>query len=167
MTMTLAELKKRVDKLAKIIGAPTNLLPTYGHSDHTARHHVEVDGAAYFYVIVERGETLKRETTLDLDELLFWIFAAVTAEMSNHFAAKNSPHNEDFRRAYFKHQLDLLAALSPAWAARRAIEQETILKQYPFDDLSRARADFAKKLRDEGMPADVASTKAGEKYPKP
>ena len=40
---SLNDLKERVEELAKIINATTNLLPTYGYSKDFAYPHIEID----------------------------------------------------------------------------------------------------------------------------
>jgi hypothetical protein len=38
-----------------VIDAPDHVLPTFGYSEETGRPHIEVDGAAFHHVVVERG----------------------------------------------------------------------------------------------------------------
>ena len=67
---SLNEIKSEIDRLAAQIGAPDDLLPTYGYSEDGARPHIEIDSHGYHYVVVERGEEINRVTTNSLDELL-------------------------------------------------------------------------------------------------
>ena len=56
MTLPLTEIKSRVKKLAEVIEAPAETLPTFGHSEQSGRPHIEVDSNGYHYVIAERGQ---------------------------------------------------------------------------------------------------------------
>ena len=69
---SLEDIKKNADQLATKIHANEILLPTFGHSLGEAQPHVEVDDKGLMhYVIVERGQERSRETTAELDTLLY------------------------------------------------------------------------------------------------
>jgi hypothetical protein len=134
---SLSEIKSEVDRLAKRVRAPESLLPTYGHTRDAAHPHIEVDEGGYHYVIVERGEELRRVTTDDLDQLLYFVFEGVTFSLACDYAARHRAVFavfQDFRRPLFRRQIELLSMISPAWAETESKEQERILKQHPFDD---------------------------------
>jgi hypothetical protein len=61
--LRLLDIEKRVRDLARQVGAPDRLLPTFGHSEDSARLHVEVDDVGLHYVVVERGKEVERNTT--------------------------------------------------------------------------------------------------------
>lgn len=165
---TLAEIQTDVKALAKIIGASESGLPTYGTSADFARPHIEVDQNGYHYVVVERGIELSRTTTRQLDELLYIIFEDVTEALAiHHVTALRVDMHEDSRRAGFRHQIELLSALSPQWAKRRSQEIEQILKRHPYDDLGSVRAILIKELRDQGYSPDEARQIGRDKYPLP
>jgi hypothetical protein len=142
MMLTLSEIEARVNQLAQKIGAPQNILPTYGYSEQSARPHVEVSSVAYSYVIAERGQELSRYETYDLDEIFYRIFADVTFELSIKYELAHRIKIQDSRRIHFQRQVELLSMLSPAWAERESQEHAEILKRYPFDDSASIRADF-------------------------
>lgn len=169
MKPTLKEIKALVETLAEKISAPKHLLPTYGHSIDGAHPHIEVDdrNGQLYYVIVERGEELKRDFAADMDDLLYRIFADVTFEMALRFELDNRIESEDSRRQMFTKQEDLLGLLSDKWREREQKEHQSILRRKPFDDNASVRADYSKQLREQGMPAMEAWTKACEKYPEP
>ena len=126
--MTLAEIKAKVDELAGKIDASSNILPTYGHSEDAARPHIEVDSRGYHYVVVERGEELKRITTINLDDLLYHIFEAVTFSLASDYEVTHRIPGQDFRRLLFKHQVELLSLLSTQWAERASARHERLLR---------------------------------------
>ncbi len=127
-TIRLPEIKAKVDDLAVKIGASGDVLPTYGHSEGAARPHIEVDARGYHYVVVERGEELERMTTTDLDDLLYHIFEAITFSLAGKYEATHRIPGQDFRIVLFKHQTELLSALSPQWAERASAYHERLLR---------------------------------------
>ncbi len=130
----LASIERQVRKLAEKIGAPTSYLPTFGQSEHSGKPHVEV-GDAYFFVVCERGTEFERRRTDDRDELLFWVFSSVTFSMASDWEVRNRCQGEDSRRQLFAKQEELLAALSPEWAAREADDHRHIIERHPFRDV--------------------------------
>ena len=94
--LTLSEIEAKVKELAQKIGAPQTMLPTYGRSDPTERPHVEVSSIAYFYVTTERGQETSRYAALELDELLYKIFADVTFELSIKYELAHRIETQDF-----------------------------------------------------------------------
>ena len=132
--MTLCEIKTEVERLAALIGASENYLPTYGHSEDGARPHLEIDARGYHYVVVERGQELERLTTNDPDELLFNVFANVAFSLACRYELTHRIEGQDFRRVLFRQQVALLARISPRWGEREARRQESILREHPFAD---------------------------------
>lgn len=167
MILTLPEIKAQVDQIAEKLGVSQGLLPTYGYSEQTGHPHLEVDSSGYHYVIAERGVESQRYTTLDMDELLYKIFADITFGIAASYEFKNRDEDRDCRRIIFRRQVELLAQLSSEWAAREAQEHEKILAKYPFDDAASVRADLCKNLRDQGNSPETAWKMACEQYPLP
>ena len=167
MSLTLSQVKYKVEQMAKIIGASKGALPTFGHSEHSGRPHVEVDSNGYHYVVAERGQEYQRHTTADLDKLLYDVFQKVTSELASKFELQHRVDNKDSRRIMFERQEELLSQLNPAWGERRKREHEQILKHHPFDDYASLRARLSKELRDQGKSAEVAWKMACERYPLP
>lgn len=165
--LTLSEIEVKVHELAQKIGAPQNILPTYGYSEQTARPHVEVSPRAYFYVIAQSGQEVSRYATRDVDELLYKIFADVAFELSVRYAEKNRIEYQDIRRLVFQRQAELLTLLSAQWGERMSQEQAQILEQAPFDDDGSVRYVYWKSLRDQSYSVAQANKMAHEKYPYP
>lgn len=130
---TLPEIEAEVQKLAQRIGTTANVV-TYGYSRDGGYPHIEVDSAHYHYVAVERGREIKRLSTSELDELLYWVFADTTHSMAFTYELKHRIEDQDPRRIAFAKQIELLGIISPVMAARRADEIEGILKRYPYND---------------------------------
>ena len=156
--LTIAEIKIEVDRLAAKIGASGYYLPTYGRSEDGARPHIEVDARGYHYVVVERGQELKRITTGDLNELLYQIFEAITFSLACDHELAHRVEGQDCRRLMFQYQIGLLSKLSEEWSFREAQQHGQILLEHPFDDFANIRVDLSKQV---GWKA------ACEKYPLP
>lgn len=165
--LALSEIEIKVNGLAQKIGAPQNILPTYGYSEQTARPYVEVSSGAYYYIVAQSGQEVSRYATRDIDQLLYKIFADVTFELSVRYAEDNRIENQDIRRLAFQRQVKLFNLLSPQWGERMSQEQAQILKQAPFDDDGSVRAVYWKSLRDQGYSVAQANKMAHEKYPYP
>jgi hypothetical protein len=166
MKLTLDDIKALVDTLSKKINAPLNLLPTYGHSIDGAHPHIEVDrNGQFYYVIVERGQELKRDPAVDTNDLLYRIFADVTFSMACDYEVKYRIESEDFRRQMFSKQEELLGILNEDWKIREQKEHQFILRSYPFDDNANIRASYCKQLRHNGISDPDAWTEACKKYP--
>jgi hypothetical protein len=131
---SLPEIETEVNRLAAKIDASGYVLPTYGRTEDGARPHVEADARGYHYVVVERGQELRRDTTPDLDELLYHVFEAVTFSLANKYAGAHVLSGQDFRRLLFARQIELLASLSSSWAEREERNHQRILQQHPFSD---------------------------------
>jgi hypothetical protein len=132
--LTLAEIKEWVERVdARLPTHSAYLLPTYGRSEDLARPHIEVHDA-YHYVVVERGEELRRDTTSDLNELLYWVFASITSSMSSEYAARRHSPANGYRRAMFRRRLQLLGLLDADWSSRQRAEIVATLAEYPFTD---------------------------------
>jgi immunity protein 63 of polymorphic toxin system len=167
MMLRLFEIEIKVNELAQKIGAPQNILPTYGYSEQTARPHVEVSSWAYYYVVAQSGQEVSRYATIDVDQLLYKIFANVTLELSIMYASKNPIENQDIRRLVFPRQVELLTLLSPQWGESGFQEHAQILRQAPFDDYASVRSLLWKSLRNQGYSIGQANKKACDKYPLP
>ena len=153
--------------MAALINASRNILPTYGHSDDGARPHIEVDARGYHYVVVERGQELKRLTTSDMDELLFHVFESVTFSLANKYELAHRIEYRDSRRILFQKQVELLSMLSMHWGEREARNHEQTLQEHPFDDYASVRATLTKAYRDRGYSPEDACRMARERYPLP
>jgi hypothetical protein len=123
----LDSMRMEVERLAAVIGAPADLLPTYGRTQDFARPHIEFDGANYHFVVVERGNELERLPG-DADAVLYRVFESVTHSMSSRAAAGR----DRFRERMFAHQLDLMGRLNRDWRARCAAKIDDSLNRAPL-----------------------------------
>ena len=165
MLVALAEIEAEVLRLAARLDVASRALPTFDRSEDGARPHIEVTAAGYHYVVVERGQVLRRDTTTSLDDLLYTVFAGVTFDLACRWEASHRVRGRDFRRVLFQKQVELLATLSPEWARREADAHAEILRGHPFDDRAEERARLAAELRGQGKSAEEAWELACAKVP--
>lgn len=129
----LQAVKEIVDTLARGIGAPDDILPTYGVSEQSGRPHIEVS-QVYHYAMAERGKEFSRKFTAELDLFLYWVFADVTSQMAGRHELQNRRPDEDSRRQRFAKQAELMGAISWDWAVKMRAEHAGILILHPFRD---------------------------------
>ena len=165
--MDLPQIERQVRSIAARIGAPDDLLPTFGRTRDGAHPNVEVNETGYHFVVVERGEELERATFADVDGLLEKIFRSVTFSMAMNHRSGLRMSGRDPRRAMFARQVQLLAILSPEWADREARDHQAILARHPFDDSVEARADLTADLRAQGQSDEDAWRNACLAFPLP
>jgi hypothetical protein len=120
----LAEVNSEIARLARLLGDGTAL----------ALPRVEVDDAGYHVVVLSGSHEVLRDSTTDLDELLYWVFAGATHQLAFAQAQAQAIDGQDPRRAAFARQLELLARLGPEMAARRTAEIHRILESAPYRD---------------------------------
>jgi hypothetical protein len=131
---TLKQIAAAVTQQAQRIGAPAHTLPAFGTAGDDGCPFIEVDASHYHYVVDERGQEISRQSSSNLDDLMYWIFADVTHQMGFAHELKHRIDGQDFRRQGFAKQLELLGKIDPALAERRGREIEAILHNAPYDD---------------------------------
>ena len=134
MMKTLRQIEADVTTLAGRIGASADDLPTYGTTRDFGYSHVEIDGDRYHYVTVERGKELSRKSTVNYDELLYWVFSEATRNLAFAYELKNRIEDQDCRRIAFPKQVELMNCISSEMAARCSAEIAETLSQAPYDD---------------------------------
>ena len=103
--------------------------------------HIEVDTTHYHYVVTERGKELERKTTLDADELIYWLISDVIRDIASDYEMKHRVPNQDSRRQQFQKEIELFLLVNPDWAARKKNELAVILAEHPFSDkMSRGKS---------------------------
>ena len=163
----LTEIKLEIGRLAGLVDAGEELLPSCGHSEGSGRPHIEVDASGYHYIESERGHEFDRWTTRELDELLYAVFRSVTFQMACEYELRHRVPEQDSRRQIFSRQIGLMSTLSAKWSERLSREKEKIIGLFPFDDNAHVRAVLSKALRDQGRSPKDANLIACEKYPRP
>jgi hypothetical protein len=163
--LKLSDIKIAVDKLALKIDAPDTILPTYGYPKCDAWPHIKIEDKKFHYIVIERGQEIRRDCTTELDQLLYWIFADVTFSMAVKYELAHREEAKDCRRIMFAHQEKLLGLLNDKWREEATQNHQNILEEYPYDDLAGLRASYFGTLRREGHNEDEIKRLVYEKYP--
>lgn len=165
--MQLIKLKTRVERLASKIDAPTHLLPTYHIPRGDALPHIEYDTTGQFHFVVsERGQELKRKTTTEENEILYWIFSSITYYMATAYELKHRNRNQDCKRMIYSKQEVLLGLIDPKWGQRIHLEHQYHIEQHPFDDFMFLRMDYTDQLKEQGYTELEIRNLVAKKYPK-
>ena len=126
--------RAEVERLAKVIGASSTDLPTFGQSEDFARPHIEYSGGQWHFVVIERGEEQARTTSTDPEPILYEVFDGITFTMACNYEFRSRRKGEDSRRQLFDVQLDLLGRLSNEWRRRKREDFDSVLRDHPFRD---------------------------------
>lgn len=86
-------------RLAALIGAPLSYLPTFGQTVDGGRPHIEFDGDAFHFVVVDRGRTLEHVRSTDPSENLYLVLDTITFTVALDRAPR--PARQDFRVELF------------------------------------------------------------------
>ncbi|MGE5449398.1 MAG: Imm63 family immunity protein, partial [Bacteroidales bacterium] len=134
---SLLKIKRRINKLQRIINAPKELRPSYGAFEYADSYFIEIDTKGVMRLIeTEHGRIHEVRRTKDLDELLYWIFTNITFAMACKQELENSPSVSDKRIGIFLQQEELLGKLYPHWQDKKHAEYEAFIKNHPKDDTS-------------------------------
>jgi hypothetical protein len=131
--LTLPAIRKRVKTLAKAINAPKELITISGCYKWDTEF-IEIDECGYHYILTERGNEIRRRSTKNIEELLYWIFEEITFSMASDYELDNRKPNVDSRRLLFDKQLELMALIGHEFKIRLEKEFGLILKEVPFVD---------------------------------
>jgi Immunity protein 63 len=131
---SLQEIERRASELANRICAPSDALPGFGEPKDFGYPHVEVDASGYHWIVTERGAVFEKRTTLDIDELLYWIMRPITARMASSWEVSRRVANIDFRRLTLSQEIQLLSHLGADMVRRWAADISAILMRSPFED---------------------------------
>jgi hypothetical protein len=133
--ITKSKIIEELQRIAEIIGAEQNQLPTVCNSKDQAWPNIEFssNGTAY-YEAYERGEQLFSIPAFDLEHLMFMSFKEVSFIMATEYELQNRSIKEDFRRQLFSKQVELMHTIKSEWARKIEDEVLSILKASPFVD---------------------------------
>lgn len=145
---SLLKIKRRINKLQRIINAPKELRPSYGAFEYADSYFIEIDTKGVMRLIeTEHGRIHEVRRTKDLDELLYWIFTNITFAMACKQELENSPSVSDKRIGIFLQQEELLGKLYPHWQDKKHAEYEAFIKNHPKDDTSTTDISYCEALR--------------------
>lgn len=130
--LSVGEIERIVEEGRAQLGSSGEPLDLHTDRD-SAWPFVQVD-ERYHYVARERGEEIMRQSSGEIDDLLYWIFDDLTRQMASGYELRHRALESDPRRLRFARQLELLERLRPDWAERKRGELADILKRHPFRD---------------------------------
>lgn len=124
----LENIRSEIVDLAGLIGATRDQLPTFERSQDGARPHIEDSHGELSYVVQERGKEIRRDSTRDENELLYWVFESVAFGLASTYELEHRVEGQDFRIILFQKQMELLRRLSRGWEARWRKEHAGVLR---------------------------------------
>lgn len=136
MPPVLEATRARIEDLARKIGAPRNLLPSFTGIRWQEELLLEVDARGFhLYFNDSGGKAFSSRTFPSEDELLYALFSDITSTMASGWeAAHRIDGRQDSRRRWFPKQEELMATLESAWGDRCVRDHAEILREYPFRD---------------------------------
>ena len=134
MMESLDDIRRKIEEMAVLINAPEGLFPSFNGANVNRFSYIETGKFIYHNVGTDGGREVKRTTVSSLDELLYLVFEGITFEMAVSYGKDHIVMGEDFRRVFFRRQLELLDRLNSHWKEQRASEIESILKFHPYID---------------------------------
>ena len=147
--ITIHELQKQVEELAKKINAPTEFFPIFGTSNHIATPFVEIEGNTYYYMAYDRDAVIMRRKTTRLPKLLYWIFEGITFQMGFAYARLDKNPKTKPNTIAYQYQLELLETLHMQWRELREQEHAEMLERQAYQDSllqSKAKIDWVEWL---------------------
>ncbi|SMG22033.1 Immunity protein 63 [Marivirga sericea] len=130
-----SEIESELHRLAELIGAQPNQLPSVDDNQDFARPNIAFSSnGILYYEAYEPGEQLFSISAFDLEHLMFVAFKDTTFIMAVEHERKNRKSNEDFRRQLFSKQVELMRIINSDWAKQTQKEIDETLRTTPFDD---------------------------------
>ena len=131
---SLKEIQKIITEIGEKIGAPKNLLTISSSPQPDAAPYIKTNNNEYLYIIEERGNTIKIQSTESFDLLLYWLVKDIVFSLSTEYELNNRKNNKDSRRIIFEHELQLFRKINSEWLQRREEEIQATLRNAPFED---------------------------------
>ncbi|KAA1170957.1 Imm63 family immunity protein [Photorhabdus heterorhabditis] len=94
--LTTNEIQEKVWSLGAKINAPKSMLIVYSEPVGDGSGYIVIDNNQYHIIYSERGYEIFRQTTEDVNELLYWIMESVASQMASEYELKNrNDENKD------------------------------------------------------------------------
>lgn len=132
--MTLEELEAQYHEHIKDLDVSYSQKRFYTTRTDHGIPHVEKKGRNYYLISTDRGVTVEKKRTTDLEEILYWLLKGVTMDLALTYEMKRRKKGVDGRRVWFPYQEQLLYDMKPEWGMRLATEHYHILQRNPYDD---------------------------------
>ena len=133
MNKNMDNLKSQMYRLATKIYAPESLLPLTGEyaraggkigdNFRTDSHeYLDIDDSGYHLVCISRSIEIKRITSRDINEIMYYVSDYVTNCMSANSIMHLNLKNPEYLETFYKKQLSLLRQLNHSWSKRKRNE---------------------------------------------
>lgn len=129
--MTLKEIEDKVNELAAIIDAPSDLLPTYGYYENEYATYIQIDEDGNLCCLEKSFDDNWKEDifimkTKDMDELLYWILSKIARSMGWDYTEKNRDYSLTFVEQRLRKQEELIGLISEDWKQKCILENEVV-----------------------------------------
>ncbi|MFJ4184983.1 Imm63 family immunity protein [Kitasatospora sp. NPDC089509] len=111
-------LENEIALLSATIGLTDRNVPTFVNHDGASPFMLVGGNGVFCYLALERGKLCFERSTRDPDELLYWAFDDVTADVALEWTNEQHLVGEEHLAAKWKRRATLLHALDPEWAKR-------------------------------------------------
>ena len=117
--MTIEEVQDELRRMANIIGAKSDQLPTVGRLQGGGRPNIKIaEDGMLSYEAYERGLQIFCYTFTDLAELMYHTFQNVVPAMASAHAMEMDPTGEDFHKHFLSKKIELMSKIKPEWGKR-------------------------------------------------
>ena len=129
----LVKIEKKVQKMAKKMGATQDMLPAFSGPNDDAIPYIQIDEKGHFhYIIKERGHIQSDGITASQDELLYWIMRDAVRSIGirdiilKHKHSNRAAFIKMRNQVYRPYMIKLLSKLKRSWARKYEREDEKL-----------------------------------------
>lgn len=117
--MTTEDVREELSRIARIIGAKYDQLPTVCRLQGGGRANIEIaDDGVLSYEAYERGIQIFCYTFNELDGLMYHVFKEIAPQEATDYATKMEASGQDFSQHFFKKKVELMGKVKPEWSQR-------------------------------------------------
>lgn len=122
--MSPEEIEDELRRIAQIVGAKSDQLPTVCRLQGGGRPNIEISGdGTLSYEAYERGIQVYCYTFTVLDELMYHTFKEIVPQMANVYATEMEANGQDFYKVFFAKKIELMGKVKTEWGKRMEAEQ--------------------------------------------
>ncbi|WP_410210082.1 Imm63 family immunity protein [Aquirhabdus sp.] len=130
--MTFEEIREQIQILGTLGEIPHTYLKVFPQSPQNGTPHIEVKEKSYDYVVQERGYEFSRQSTTDLDTLLFWVLSNAASLYAFDYESRHRKLNEDTRQQAFAITVSIMDKINSEWGTRTQEKISAILIDAPY-----------------------------------
>lgn len=118
-------------RLGSKINVPERLYPHLRSGDSYSDVYIEIKGFCFYYIVLERGEEIKRTKFYRMQDLLYMVFRYITFDMGCENSNKIREEKGSWRQQLWSYQKKLLFQINPGYAQKFQQEVDEILRKNP------------------------------------